>query len=328
MLIPKPLAGRTIAEVPRPDLDSVSQISIAFAGRIAADLGARVVCVTADGDDPMAGWAPLAADGLSAIGAFLGSGKSFAKTVPEDSSDVLTSDRDLAYGWDRGAAVLIRSSLDNDAPHSELTILAATGLLDIFGEPGRPPLAMPGHQAAYSAGAAAFDALVAAILGATLGNGHRPGQVSVVDVALWLNWKNYMAAALGMDDLGIGRAEDWVTVAARDGHFALVLQDKNMPQLVELVENPRLAGPRFATLAARRRNVEEFVSIVSDWARDMPREDILLTARRLGLPFGPVLKIADLIGDQQMLSRDFIELAKGSPRHGLPRLPAAWFEAA
>ena len=74
----------------------------------------------------------------------------------------------------------------------------------------------------------------------------------------------------------------------------------------------------------RRENIAAFNTILADWARTCTRSDIVEAARAGKLPFGPVLKIADLIADRQMLDRSFLDLDAASPTFGVARLPAVW----
>lgn len=320
-----PLAGRTIVEMADGADDPVAALAVAFAGRVAASLGARVV--TVGEAEPFAGAAPLLPDGRSALAAFLGHGKEVSRQAPDGPAALLATGSDAAQGWTRGPAVAVHASRDGER-HSELTILAATGLLDIFGEPGRPPLPMPGHQAAYSAGASAFTALVAALFGAGRGAPAARCEVAVIDVARWLNWKHYLAAWMGETGAGIGRPEDWIVVPCEDGHVALVFQDKDLPRLAGIVGDDSLAGPLFAARAERRRNVAAFHAIIGDWARGRSRDAIVASARGAMLPIGPVLSMTELFADRQLLARDFISLASGSPAYGQPRAPGVWFDAA
>lgn len=327
MMMPKPLSGTTLVEYAGPESDDVTRVSIAFAGRLAADLGADVISVNAGEIDPMESWIPLLPSGKSAISAFLNHAKRIVREIPEGDALLLTNDPEMAENWTKASSVLVRSSLQNDAVHSELTILAASGLLDIFGAAGQPPLPLPGHQAGYAAGISAFNALIASVLGDSIHPDVRQSRVSVVDVATWLNWKHYLACHMNNPEAGIGRPEDWTTTRCRDGYIALVFQDKDVPRLAQMIGNERLNDPAFATVVRRRANIATFNSIVSAWAEKQLRNDIIDQAKQLSIPIGPVLTVADLMTDRQMLARKFIDLTSASPHFGLPRLPATWAAA-
>lgn len=321
---PLPLLGRTVVEIYTDTTDDVAKLSIAFAGRIAADLGATVVSVNSDGSDPLEDWEPLLPDGSSSVAQFLNHAKMIANEIPAGAADLLTNDPELASAWSNGVVVLVRAAGLGPVGASELTVLASVGLLDILGESGRAPLAMPGNQVAYSAGVAAFDALVASIFAETFGSKRLKSDVSVIDVAEWLNWKHFLAAYFGQFDVGIGRAEDWNVFACEDGYIAVAFQDKDVPALARLVGDSALNDSRFSTLKRRRQNIEVFNAIIASWAKARKRDEIIDSARLSKLPFGPVLTVSDMIGDRQMLSRAFIDLNKSSKRYGVARLPAVW----
>lgn len=324
---PQPLKGRTVIEAYKSGSDDVTRLSIAFAGRIAADLGANIVSVHVDGCDPLKSWGPLLPNGISALSTFLNSGKTTRSAMPSGMADLITNDSELGKRWDKGIVVVVESSIAGEAGASELTILAASGLLDILGEPGRHPLPLPGNQAAYSAGAATFNALISSVFAETVSGARTKSSVSIIDVAQWLNWKHFLAAYFKQLNNGIGRAEDWTAFQCLDGHIAVVFQDKDVPSLARLVGNSTLEDPKFATLQGRRQNIRAFNEIIARWAKTRKKAEVLSEAQAKNLPFGAVLTVSDLIGDRQMLSRSFLDLDKSSARYGLPRLPGVWVDA-
>jgi hypothetical protein len=321
--IPAALAGTTVVEFVRPGADRVVAVAVAFAGLLAASFGATVVRLLPDGEDPSADWGPPLPGGGGALAAFLHRDKLKARAAPREGADLVTDDPELAAAWTAGAIVLVEPRRDAAArAESELTILAASGLLDIFGAPGRPPLPLPGHQMAYCAGTAAFDALVSAAFQRLAGRPASNARVPILDVAVWLNWKHYLAAHLGEPAAGIGRAEDWASYRCLDGHVAIVFQDKDLGKLAALTGEPQLAEARFASRDARRRNIAAFREILAGWAGAQRRDDVSAAAARLGIPIGPVLSVGELLCDRQMSARGFIELAAGAPGYGMPALPA------
>ncbi|SMF35478.1 Crotonobetainyl-CoA:carnitine CoA-transferase CaiB [Tistlia consotensis] len=325
---PRALTGTTLVEFVRPTAALVTAAAVSFAGRIAACVGGRVVRVAPPaGRDPLRRAGPLLPDGDSALHRFLTAGKEEVAALPAGPADLVTDDPELAAAWTRGTAVLLEAPGPEGAG-SELTILAASGLLDVFGEPGRPPLPLPGHQAAYAAGTAAFDAVICGAFQRLAGRGPLHSRVPILEVALWLNWKHYLAAQLGQTAAGVGRAEDWATYRCRDGHVAIVFQDKDLAKLAELTGEAALTEPRFATRDARRGAIADFRALLAGWAAGQGRDEITAAARRLGIPIGPVLSVGELLDDRQMAARAFIELAQGSPAFGVPALPAVVRHAA
>ena len=159
-------------------------------------------------------------------------------------------------------------------PASEFTVLALGGVLNMIGEPDREPLRLGGHQAAYAAGLSAFTGLVAALCGAARAT-PEVVRVSLLETAVWLNWKNVATVATGGEAPGrTGRAADWPVLRCADGWVALVYQDADWPAIRELANNdPRLADPAFATAAGRRSRAGEIASIIERYLANMTRAE-------------------------------------------------------
>lgn len=318
----RPLAGLAVLEECDPDSNEVSRAAVAFAGLLCSRFGAHILRPDHE-NDPMKRWPPLLSDGSSAAFRFLNEGKTRLPAGWEPAADMLLSnDPDRIKGWKGRSSVLVRPAHDDAAGWSELTIQAASGLLDIFGESGLPPLPLPGRLAAYAAGMAAFDALVANYLAWRSGRCVGPAEVSVLDTALWVNWKHLLAAGQGRIDAGIGRSEDWRTLPCRDGYIALTFQDKDVGKIAAMIEDPRLLAPEFNDRISRGRNPESFLRIISEWTRRHSRSEIVRRARDFGIPIGPVLGLSELADDDQFRYRSFIRRAAGG--YHVANLPLLW----
>jgi crotonobetainyl-CoA:carnitine CoA-transferase CaiB-like acyl-CoA transferase len=152
--------------------------------------------------------------------------------------------------------------------------------------------------------------------------------VSLLETAIWLNWKNVAAVATGGEAPGrAGRAADWPVLRCADGWVALVYQDADWPAIRELAGNDaRLADPAFATAAGRRPRTGEIAAILERSLADMTRAEIHDLALRRRLPIGPVASPADLVDDPHFVAREFLATIQGDDGHGirLPRLPVLW----
>ncbi len=219
--------------------------------------------------------------------------------------------------------MLIRPAFDigSERPQSELTIMAASGLLDIIGEPGRTPLPLPGHAVAYAAGLAGFDALLASFLSKRRGRQATPGEVSCLDVATWLNWKLRLDSVNGPREAGLNRREEWTIHACRDGFVAVIFLDNDIAQLAQLTRSERLLDPAFRTGPARRNHLEELHAIVAGALADRTREEVIAEAMALRLPFAPVLSPAEVVADPQMQYREFFQADEAGVR---PKAPVMW----
>jgi crotonobetainyl-CoA:carnitine CoA-transferase CaiB-like acyl-CoA transferase len=335
-----PLDGITVIEAASPDCPTALRLAAGFAGRIAADLGARVVKLEPPAGDPVRRLPPFADDGRSALFAFLNAGKESvlddAVTVSRliDGADAVICD-DARVGTSSGAGLVqvVLSLLAGDAAagagtQTEFTLMALGGLLDIVGDPRRAPLRLGGHQLAYAAGLAAYAGLVAGLL-------RRPApevaRVALLDVAVWINWKSVASVAC-MSELPsrAGRAAEWSALRCADGYFALVHQPADWPALCRLSGDARLQSPRFADAAARRANAAALADIIEDSLGHLTRHELQSRAVALRLPFGPVWDMSDLREDPQILARNFLAhaLFEPGPPLSVPRLPVLWDGAA
>ena len=310
-----PLAGRRILDLGACCDAWPQALAIAMAGRLCAAYGAVVHRPRLSHGEVLANAAPLLPDGRSALDLFLNAGKSAdavgrydaaigtAALLAQHAAAVPVQVRICAYGADR------------DAPASELALLALSGLLGLVGERGGVPARLAGHQLAYAAGLAATTGLIAALFA----GGAEVVDVALFDVAVWLNWKLPASLLmLGPPPEGGAPRSHWVTVPARDGHIALVYQQKDWPALRAMVGDPRLAHPDFATMAARGRNWDRLLAILGPWFAARSRAEITANAQARRIPIGPVLFPQELLTDGHYAARGVL------PADGAPRLPLIW----
>lgn len=343
----RPLAGVTLLELNRAGSPLCLRIANAFATRIAADLGATVVKLEPFGGDPVRHCAPLlaaraGAPRASALFEFLNCGKSILRMpqAPEETLDRLLAgkvdgvlaeegDAALALARARGIAAVEITGFPGTAsgehpPLSEFTALAASGMLDIIGDPAREPLRLGGHQAAYAAGMSAFTAMGALLTGQEAGLPARYAKISLIETLLWVNWKTVSATqAMGRSPTRKGARAEFPVFACADGWVALVYPANDYAAVLRLINDPVLAEPRFATAAGRAEHGTEWSARVAAWFAGRTRQDIYAQAQGLGVPLGPVLDAADLLDDVQHKARGFVT-TMAHPVHGslrMPRLP-------
>lgn len=339
-----PLAGVTVVETASDDCNVALRLSAALAGRIAADLGAEVVKIEPPEGDPVRRMPPFL-EGASALFAFLNAGKRSVVPPSSKERDALLRRADaviadaaagaalaevvgsaLPAGRPRAAVLLsmLGRSAPPDVPASEFTVLALGGVLNLVGEPDRQPLRLGGHQAAYAAGLSAFSGLASALCGTAAEVVH----VSLLETAVWLNWKNVATAELGGEAPSrAGRGSDWPIVRCADGWVALVYRDENWTAMRELTGNdPRLADPALAKLSARHARAAEIASIVEEHLSKLTRAQLRTLSLERKLPLGPVLTPEETLEDPQHLAREFFAAVRLNARQtvSVPRLPVLW----
>lgn len=341
-----PLAGLRIVECVGPTARPGESLAVMLAGRMAADLGATVLKLEPPGGDPLrsdsATFAFLNAGKQSHL---LGGGDTPALAQWLGGADALISDaasravvQAQATGLrpDRATAVaavsLLGSDVPRETPASEFTVMALGGLLDIVGDPAREPLRLGGHQLAYSGGLSALTGLVAALClpARREGGASVPEfvQVSLLETAVWLNWKSLACAAAGEPvPRRSGQSGDWPVVRCADGWVALVYQDADWPALRKLAgDDPRLADPALATASGRAGRTREIGRVVEEHLLGLTRREIHERARTARLPLGPVSSVAELIEDPHLVARAFMQSVRSDAGAALqmPRLPVLW----
>jgi crotonobetainyl-CoA:carnitine CoA-transferase CaiB-like acyl-CoA transferase len=330
----RPLDGIGLLQLCNPDAPVAVRLASSLAGKIAADLGARVVKVEPVGGDPVRGLPPILPDGRSALYQFLNTSKQVLRAPAAAIATLLQGDIRLVLGEEDDPALAAAAGqrlgvvevagwpVGLSGPLSEFTVLALGGLLDMIGDPKREPLRLGGHPAAYAAGLAAFTALMAQAAALERGLPTKPARVSLVETMVWVNWKAVCgAAADGTPPTRQGERAECQVVPCRDGWIAVVYTGTQFGALRELTDDPRLGDPRFATRAGRMENGARLYAILRPWFAERDREAIYAAAQACGVPLGPVYGPADLLDDPQYVARGFIASLGGLR---LPQLPVRW----
>ena len=312
--MPAPLLGRRILDLGAVCARLPHGLAAAFAGKLCADYGAEVVRPIPCGE-PLASCAPLLPAGGSALDRFLNSRKH--SRPPSGRFDAAIGDAS-AVAAHPDVPVQVRISVlgpGEDPVSSELEVLALSGLLELVGEPEGPPARLAGHQLAYAAGLAACAGLLAA-----LRRGRRETvDVSLFDVAVWLNWKAPASLLmLGQAPQRRNPRDMWMTVPAKDGHVALVFQEKDWPSLRAMIGDPALDDARFGTLSGRCEFRQDLLAVLRPWFAARTRAEITRDAQARRVPIGPVMWPAELLEDAQHRARGFLE------SDGTPRPPVIW----
>ncbi|MES3000331.1 MAG: CoA transferase [Pseudomonadota bacterium] len=300
------------------------QVAVAFAGMLAARFGARVLRETLNSADPLEKFPPLLPGGESALHRFLMPGKeAVAASAPSPAGSWLLTDDESAFNaWPDERKVLVRSNFTDPArARSDLTAMAAAGLLDILGEFGRAPLPFPGYQVAYATGMAAFLGMLTNVYTQADGREAARAEAASLEVASWLNWKNRIPAVSGGRQTGLDRPEEWRGVRCRDGYVVVIYRDRDIANIAKLVDDTRLLEPRFATASQRIQHLPEFYEIVSANFANRAKDEILEAAKPLNLQFAAVLAPREVFEDKQMVFRKFFPSQDGVPR--LPQLRRA-----
>jgi crotonobetainyl-CoA:carnitine CoA-transferase CaiB-like acyl-CoA transferase len=90
----------------------------------------------------------------------------------------------------------------------------------------------------------------------------------------------------------------WVAIAARD--------DGEWRAICTAIGNPGLGSdPRYATLAARKRNEDELDRTVAEWTAGRSPGEVTEILQGLRVPTGPVMSVIDLMADPHFVERGY-----------------------
>ncbi len=93
----------------------------------------------------------------------------------------------------------------------------------------------------------------------------------------------------------------WCTLSVRDDH--------DWVALCGVIGRPELArAERYASEPARRANHDEIDGIISHWARNVPKIEVMERLQAAGVPAGAVLDGRDLHFDPQLKARGLLEM--------------------
>ncbi|MBX9775320.1 MAG: CoA transferase [Xanthobacteraceae bacterium] len=344
-----PLSSFTVVEVCTASSSLPQRIAVAMAGKIARDLGAHVFAVYGPDGDPLGAVtvepyerSPREAKALST---FLNSGKEailLSRHEREDCeriADIVTHADALLISTGVAENIALKAPVTVDlavlppnistaVPPSELGLFALSGMLDLVGTASREPLMLGGHQAAYSAGCAAFSAMMTGFAEREFQGRDAHLVVDMLNVLMWLNWKALAAAEITPSEIVSREGEDapWRTVPCADGHVAVVYNDRDLPQIFDLLaDDDGLPGGQAYLKSRATDSRHDLMEAIKRWCAPRTRRQITDAAQRRSIPFGPVLLPHELLCDPQLIFRQsFASVVTPGSDAQIPVLPLRW----
>jgi crotonobetainyl-CoA:carnitine CoA-transferase CaiB-like acyl-CoA transferase len=190
--------------------------------------------------------------------------------------------------------------------------IAFGGLLNLTGEPDRPPVRPGVTVSDYLTGTFAAFAAVAALYGRD--QAARGGDV--IDAPLYGSILRILEWTLaGYDARGLVRQREGNRLstsapldnyATSDGMFICIVagSDANFSRLCKAMERlDLLEDPRFTTLADRGARSGEINGIVADWALSLTAQEITARCVEYDVPVGTAYTAADIFADPHMAAR-------------------------
>jgi crotonobetainyl-CoA:carnitine CoA-transferase CaiB-like acyl-CoA transferase len=201
----------------------------------------------------------------------------------------------------------------SDRPGYDLIALAMSGMMEITGEPGRPPVKFGVPIADITAGLfAALSILAALILRSRTGKG------------LWIDTSLYEGQlailthqalhyfAKGEEPRRMGSAHPSIApyqaFRAADGYIIIAVgNDRLFAKLCEALGRPELSrDERFASNEARVRNRRQLVRELEALLRREGLSHWLRVLGEAGVPCAPVRKVGEALGDEHVRSRGML----------------------
>jgi CoA:oxalate CoA-transferase len=232
-----------------------------------------------------------------------------------------------------------------DYPAMDVTVQAMSGIIGITGFPGGPPVKTGPAVCDFFAGVHLYGGIVTALY-----DRERTGRGRVVEVAMLEAVYASLASSLGMvhgngghqpqrtGNRHGGLAEAPYNVyPTRDGAVAIIgVGDEHFRTLLEIMDRPELKDdPRFGTLNARVRHMDEIDTLITAWTREREKQRIADTLLARRVPCAPVRDLPEVMNDAHMHARGALQVIdhpeygrvvlQGSPivYHGVERVPIA-----
>lgn len=325
--------------------------AIAYAGKLMADLGARVVKVESPAGDPLRRAGPFQDDTVDpeGSGAFLYFNASKESVViniatatgNEALKNWLRSSRIVLYSKtspslpelnlsasdiaseNPGATVVSIEPFGLDTsfagvPANDLTLQALGAISLGIGLPGRAPLKLPGDQSAYQAG------VTAAIAAASTLAGSVRAKLEVAAADIWATF--YNGGEVASDFFGRKKRQRAGYRVSRqpyiraifpcgDGYFAIqCTETRHWQAFLRMVEREDLAThPLFMNrVKANDEYAEQCDSYFEPWFRGHSKEEILGLCLENKIPGAPVYDIQEVVHHPHLRERGyFTEVAIG-----------------
>ncbi len=312
-------------------VDMTSGVNGAYATKLLANLGARVIVVEPPEGNPLR-FRPLLADAdlpgdkaYGVIWAHLAGGKESLQPDHDVAVDVVggllnAADILLVDGTSPYEAVLPavrpeslvevdlspfgRSGSYSGWRGSDIATWAMGGYMYFTGEKSREPLMLPGSQAELHAAChAAFSALVGVWERRRSGWGQ---QIEVTDLESALSAHAWLISSWA----ACGQLMDRDThdlIRCADGWIYLMTMAPN-PNIFLVIDKPELMAEEIAIdLEQWADNVPQISAMFGEWARDKTRVEIAEKAQGLRVACTPVFDAEALYGDAHTTTRNFWE---------------------
>ncbi len=321
-------------------LDVTSSLAGPTCGQLLASLGAEVLKIEPPGGDHARSWGPPFIDGEGAM--FLASNAGKRSLVLDlstaegcerllelvDGADVLVQSlrpgaaESHGFGPDAVRARnpgIVYCSIGafgsrgplRDQPGYDPLLQAASGIMSVTGENGRPPVRVGVSLIDLATGLWAAFGILAAL---QAGEGALV-EVSLYETALWL--LNYQLVGYlgtgevpGREGSAFAQIAPYQVFPTRDGELMIVAgNDKLFRGLCEVLGLD--ADARFATNPDRVRHRAELAALIEERTRTWPTEELLEALVAAGIPASPVRDVGEAARHEQTAALGILQQLGG-----------------
>lgn len=319
-------------------LEASRTIAGAYAGKLLADVGARVTALEPSGGHPLRA-TPYPDEGPRAFFDYLMAGKELTgegiETFAGGAFDIVILEDDdqvpaaLVEAFRNSVVVTLTpwgqtgSWAGTARPWTEFTLQAESGGTASLGYPDRPPLATGGQEPLWVAASFAAGAALAA---SRQGRRGEVIDVSLLETAMYATnlFLDPRASILGAShDPVVQRARINPSVeSAKDGWVGFNLATaQNLEDFMVLIEKPEwLADEELCSYEGRYARAAEFQAGVREWTERHTVAEIVDAAQTFRIPCAPVHNGETILQDDQTVARGFYRDMDGG-RYKAPAAP-------
>jgi formyl-CoA transferase/CoA:oxalate CoA-transferase len=200
-----------------------------------------------------------------------------------------------------------------ERPGYDVIAQAESGVMDLTGEPDRPPVKLGTSLADIVTGLYAVQGILLAFLAR-----HRTGKGQRIDVSLLdsmvstLTYQALIYLTTGRSPKRLGTRHPSIapyeSFETKDGFVNIgVTNQKQWTNFCSVLGFPNLAtDPRFERMENRLANYNELRPIIDQAVAPMTRAELLERMAEVGIPAGPINTVAEILEDPQIHARQMI----------------------
>ena len=207
-------------------------------------------------------------------------------------------------------------------PGYDVIAQAESGVMDLTGEPDRPPVKIGTSIADVVTGLYALQGILLSLLAR-----HRTGKGQFVDISLLdstvstLTYQAMIYLSTGQSPRRLGTRHPSIapyeSFEAKDGFLNIgVTNQKQWTNFCRILGFPEMAAdPRFERMEARLAHYNELRPIIDRALAPMTRAEVLRRMSEAGIPAGPINTVGEILEDPQIHAREMV-VALTHPEYG------------